>query len=118
MPKDDTSLTSFWSSILSFANLYQFVDTHRLASNYLLIYNSNDHATLIKVVGQAELGKLHFWPMTQIGLEMAQIGVPLWPHRRSPAVRQNASVGERVDSHAELAPPRLAACPPRVRARC
>jgi len=67
--KDDTSLTSFWSSILSFANHYQFVDTHRLASNYLLIYNSSGFVPLIKVVGLAELRKLCFWLNVQFGLE-------------------------------------------------
>jgi len=106
MPKDDTSLTLFWSSILSFANNYQLIDTQRLASNYLLIYNSNSFAPLIKVVGQAELGILRFWPMTQIGLEMAQIGVPHWPYRHLPCVRVYASKGnaclERGD-HAESA---------------
>jgi len=41
--KDGTSLTLFWPSILIFANRHQAVDTCGLASNYLVIYNSNDH---------------------------------------------------------------------------
>ena len=104
IPKDDTSLTSFWSSILSFANHYQLVDTHRLASNYLLIYNSNGFAPLIKVVGQAELGKLHFWPNVQFGLEKARNhlpkkarkrpNVPRRPLRCTPRARGNASTGD------------------------
>ena len=44
--------------------------------------------------------------MTQIGLEMAQIGVPHWPYRHPPGVRVYASKGdaclERGD-HAESA---------------
>jgi len=62
IPKDDTSLTSFWSSILGFANNYQFIDTQGLASCYLLICYSNGFALLIKVGEQAESSKLHFWP--------------------------------------------------------
>jgi len=49
MQKVASSLTWFGPSILGFANHYQYVDTRDMASNYLLICNSNDHGTLIKV---------------------------------------------------------------------
>ena len=111
IPKDETSWTSFWSSILSFANLYQFIDTQWLASCYLIIYYSNGFAPLIKVVGQAELGKLCFWPMTQISLEMAQIGVPHWPYRHPPGVRVYASRGDACHGRGDHAQrPHLHCC--------
>jgi len=69
IPKDDTSLTLFWSSILSVANLHQYVDTSGLASCYLLICFSNDFALLIKVEEQVELGKLRVWPMSRFSPE-------------------------------------------------
>ena len=81
IPKDDTSLTLFWSSISSFANHHQYVDTSGLTSYFLLICYSNGFVFLIKVGEQAELGKHHFWHMSKFGPDMAQIRVPLQPHR-------------------------------------
>ena len=81
IPKDDTSLTSFWSSILGFTNHYQYVDTRDLVSNYLLICWSNGWALLIKVVQHDEISKLHFWPKVQFGPEVVRISIPprlLW----------------------------------------
>ena len=51
-----------WPSILGFANHSQYVDTHDLASSYLLICWSNDWAPSIKVVVHGGVSKLCFGP--------------------------------------------------------
>ena len=89
--KDDTSLTLFWSSISSFANHYQFIDTQGLASCYLLICYSNGFALLIKVGEQADLSKFYFCPKVQFGTEKAQNRLRRRPLCCPPRGRKNAS---------------------------
>jgi len=62
MKKVASSLTWFGPSILGFANHHQYVDTHELAYNYLLICWSNDLGLLNKVVEHGEVNKLPFRP--------------------------------------------------------
>ena len=92
MQKVTSSLTWFGSLILGFANHRQYVDTHDLASNYLLICWSNDHGLLNKVVEYGRMSKLHCWPIFKFGLEQAQNRLPPCLLRRAPRVQRNACV--------------------------
>ena len=65
--------------------------------------------------------KFHFWPLDQFGPETAQNGVPPFPHRRPPRVRQNDSVAAMHQSaphHCRTLLPRVLAPATRRLALC
>jgi len=82
-----SSLIWFDPQILGFANHGQYIDTCKLAYNYLLICCSNELGLLIKLVEHGEMNKLSFWPNVQFGAEVSRFGVPPWILFRPPRAR-------------------------------